>query len=52
MARGERVEPHVGEFRYGHTFTRYYWQLELDGELRPTGREMLRSTVADDLPHT
>jgi carbamoyl-phosphate synthase large subunit len=52
MARGERVEPHVGEFRHGHTFTRYYWQLELDGELRPTGREMLPETVADDLRRT
>ena len=31
MARGERIEPHVGEFRPGVTFTRYYWQLELDG---------------------
>ncbi len=30
MARGERIEPHVGEFRAGLTFTRYYWQLELD----------------------
>jgi len=41
MARGERVEPHVGEFRAGMTFTRYYWQLELDRELAPTGRELL-----------
>jgi carbamoyl-phosphate synthase large subunit len=38
MAGGERVEPHVGEFRAGVMFTRYYWQLELDGELQPTGR--------------
>ena len=30
MARGERIEPHVGEFRSGVTFTRYFWQLELD----------------------
>ena len=41
MARGERVEPHVGEFRHGHTFTRYYWQLELDAEKRPTGRDIV-----------
>ncbi len=41
MARGERVEPHVGEFRAGMTFTRYYWQLELDQQLAPTGRELL-----------
>ncbi len=41
MARGERVEPHVGEFRAGITFTRYYWQLELDAQLRPTGRDIV-----------
>jgi carbamoyl-phosphate synthase large subunit len=41
MARGERVEPHVGEFRAGHYFTRYYEQLELDADLAPTGRPML-----------
>jgi carbamoyl-phosphate synthase large subunit len=42
MARGETVEPHVGEFRAGLTFTRYYWQLELDDSLRPTGRDIVR----------
>jgi carbamoyl-phosphate synthase large subunit len=41
LARGERVEPHLGEFRAGVTFTRYYWQLELDDRLRPTGRDIL-----------
>jgi carbamoyl-phosphate synthase large subunit len=41
MAAGERVEPHVGEFRAGMTFTRYYWQLELDQRLAPTGREIV-----------
>jgi carbamoyl-phosphate synthase large subunit len=41
MARGERIEPHVGEFRSGVTFTRYYWQLELDGEMQPTGRDIV-----------
>jgi carbamoyl-phosphate synthase large subunit len=41
MARGEVVEPHVGEFRAGITFTRYYWQLELDPGLRPTGRDIV-----------
>jgi carbamoyl-phosphate synthase large subunit len=41
MAAGERVEPHVGEFLAGTTFTRYYWQLELDEELRPTRRELV-----------
>jgi carbamoyl-phosphate synthase large subunit len=43
MARGEPVEPHVGEFRAGLTFTRYYWQLELDAELCPTGRDIVGS---------
>jgi carbamoyl-phosphate synthase large subunit len=41
MAGGERIEPHVGEFRAGLTFTRYFWQLELDEELRPTGRDIV-----------
>jgi carbamoyl-phosphate synthase large subunit len=41
MAAGEHIDPHVGEFRDGMTFTRYYWQLELDGELQPTGRDIV-----------
>jgi len=41
MAAGERVDPHVGEFRPGMTFTRYYWQLELDEQLSPTGRDIV-----------
>jgi carbamoyl-phosphate synthase large subunit len=41
MAAGEPVEPHVGQFRAGMTFTRYYWQLELDERLEPTGREIV-----------
>jgi carbamoyl-phosphate synthase large subunit len=41
LARGERVEPHVGELQAGVTFARYYWQLELDEELRPTGRDIV-----------
>jgi carbamoyl-phosphate synthase large subunit len=41
MASGERVRPHVGEYRAGVTFTRYYWQLELDEGLQPTGREIV-----------
>ncbi len=41
LAGGETVAPHVGEFRAGMTFTRYYWQLELDEELHPTGREIV-----------
>ena len=43
MARGESVEPHVGEFRAGHTFTRWYWQTELDEGLEPTPRDIVRS---------
>jgi carbamoyl-phosphate synthase large subunit len=41
MARGEAVEPHVGEFRAGVTFTRYFWQLELDEAMEPTGRDIV-----------
>jgi carbamoyl-phosphate synthase large subunit len=41
MAAGETIEPHVGEFLAGRTFTRYYWQLELDERLAPTGREIV-----------
>jgi carbamoyl-phosphate synthase large subunit len=45
MAAGERVEPHVGEFEAGMTFTRWYWQVELDAGMRPTGRD-----IVDDGP--
>jgi carbamoyl-phosphate synthase large subunit len=41
MARGEEIEPHVGAFRAGVTFTRYYWQLELDDRMRATGRDIV-----------
>jgi carbamoyl-phosphate synthase large subunit len=41
MARGEEIEPHVGDFRAGVTFTRYFWQLELDERQRPTGRDIV-----------
>jgi carbamoyl-phosphate synthase large subunit len=41
MAAGEEIAPHVGEFRAGMTFTRYYWQLELDESLSPTGRDIV-----------
>jgi carbamoyl-phosphate synthase large subunit len=41
LAGGEAIAPHVGDFRAGMTFTRYYWQLELDEELHPTGREIV-----------
>ena len=46
MACGERIEPHVGDFLAGRTFTRYFWQLELDSDLEPTGRDI----VADGRP--
>jgi carbamoyl-phosphate synthase large subunit len=42
MARGERIEPHVGEFNAGLTFTRYFWQLELDADLQPSGRDIVQ----------
>jgi carbamoyl-phosphate synthase large subunit len=41
MAAGEVLEPHVGDFNAGMTFTRYYWQLELDERLSPTGRDIV-----------
>jgi carbamoyl-phosphate synthase large subunit len=41
MASGATVAPHVGEFRDGTTVSRYYWQLELDEQMRPTGREIV-----------
>jgi carbamoyl-phosphate synthase large subunit len=41
LARGERIEPFLGDYRAGITFTRYYWQLELDDQLRPTGRDIM-----------
>ncbi|MDX6726262.1 MAG: carbamoyl-phosphate synthase large subunit [Baekduia sp.] len=41
MANGEAITPHVGDFTAGRTFTRYFWQLELDEQLRPTGRDIV-----------
>jgi carbamoyl-phosphate synthase large subunit len=41
LASGEHVAPHPGEFVEGRTFTRYYWQLELDERLLPSGRELV-----------
>jgi carbamoyl-phosphate synthase large subunit len=43
LAGGETIPPHVGEFNAGMTFTRYYWQLELDARLSPTGRDIVPS---------
>ena len=39
--RAKPSTPHVGEYRSGLTFTRYFWQMELDAELRPTGRDIV-----------
>ncbi|HEY5261384.1 MAG TPA: ATP-grasp domain-containing protein, partial [Solirubrobacteraceae bacterium] len=50
MAAGERVVPHVGEYRRDVTFTRYYWQLELDEEMRPTDKDILPGQLPN--PHT
>jgi carbamoyl-phosphate synthase large subunit len=41
LAAGERIEPHVGEFIAGTTFTRWYWQIELDDRREPTGRDIV-----------
>lgn len=40
LAAGDALEPHVGSYRRDVTFTRYYWQLELDAQLRPTGKDI------------
>ena len=50
MARGERVEPHVGQLRAGVTFARYYWQLELDEQLNLTGREIIQGLTRTSSP--
>lgn len=41
LAAGQRIEPHLGDFEADVTFTRYYWQLELDRQMQPTGRELV-----------
>ena len=41
LAGGERIEPHVGDFEAGVTFSRWYWQVALDEDLVPTGREIV-----------
>ncbi len=52
MACGERIEPHVGEFNAGRTFTRYYAELELDERLEPTGRDILPVRELPAFPET
>jgi carbamoyl-phosphate synthase large subunit len=41
LAAGERIEPHVGDFAPGNTFTRWYWQIELDERMEPTERDIV-----------
>ena len=41
MARGETIEPHVGEFVADRHFTRFFWQIELGKDLQPTGRDIV-----------
>jgi carbamoyl-phosphate synthase large subunit len=41
LAAGERIEPHVGDFVAGNTFTRWYWQIELDDRMEPTRRDIV-----------
>jgi carbamoyl-phosphate synthase large subunit len=41
MAQGDEIEPHVGQFRAGITFSRYFWQLELDEQMQPTARDIV-----------
>jgi carbamoyl-phosphate synthase large subunit len=41
MAAGESIAPHVGEYRKGIYFARFNWQIELDEDLRPTGRDIV-----------
>ena len=43
MAAGERIAPHVGEYRKGIYFARFNWQIELDASMRPTGRDIVSS---------
>ena len=39
--RGDRWSPTSASSAPACTFTRYYWQLELDEEMRPTGRDIV-----------
>ena len=38
---GAREEVRNSGLAAGRTFTRYFWQLELDADLRPTGRDIV-----------
>jgi carbamoyl-phosphate synthase large subunit len=50
LAAGEQVEPHVGEYRREVTFTRYYWQLELDARMEPTGKDITTGGPPNPVP--
>jgi carbamoyl-phosphate synthase large subunit len=50
LAAGQRIEPHLGDFEAGVTFTRYYWQLELDQQMQPTGRELVDGGPPSPMP--
>lgn len=50
LAAGESIEPHLGDFAAGTTFTRYYWQLELDAQMQPTGREIVQNGPPSPTP--
>src|SRR3954451_13601055 len=39
LANGEAVEPHVGDFEAGTTFTRYFGRRQRDAEPEPPGRD-------------
>ena len=41
LAAGEPSSPTSASSDAGMTFTRYYWQLELDEQLQPTGRDIV-----------
>jgi carbamoyl-phosphate synthase large subunit len=45
MARGEHIPPHLGQYTAGVTFTRFYWQLELDERLHPTGKDIVSGGI-------
>ena len=36
-----RQQALVGEFLAGRTFTRFFWQIELDGDMQPTARDIV-----------
>jgi carbamoyl-phosphate synthase large subunit len=50
MAAGETVEPHVGEYRKGIYFARFNWQIELDAQQRPTGRDIVERSFVQPAP--